>query len=132
MCTNKFYLISIYFYILFYILYQIYYRCIYISGVPGTGKTATVNEVIKCLKCLVEKQKLEPFDFVEINGMKLSEPRQAYVQILKQLSGKVLTWEQAYNTLEKKFNSSVQRPMTLLLVDEVCMRVYIHIHLFFL
>ncbi|XP_018044331.1 PREDICTED: origin recognition complex subunit 1 isoform X2 [Atta colombica] len=92
---------------------------IYINGVPGTGKTATVNEIVKCLKRSVEKGKLNRFDFVEINGMKLSEPRQAYVQILKQLSGKVLTWEQAYNMLEKKFNSNAKRPMTLLLVDEL-------------
>ncbi|XP_012224307.1 origin recognition complex subunit 1 [Linepithema humile] len=94
--------------------------CIYISGVPGTGKTATVNEVIKCLKRSVEKGKLKDFDFVNINGMKLSEPRQAYVHILKQLSGKVLTWEQAHNALEKRFNSNAKkRPMTLLLVDEL-------------
>lgn len=91
---------------------------IYINGVPGTGKTATVNEIVKCLKRSVEKDKLVYFDFVEINGMKLSEPRQAYVQIFKQLSGKTLTWEQAYNALEKKFNSNTKRPMTLLLVDE--------------
>lgn len=51
--------------------------------------------------------------------MKLSEPRQAYVQILKQLSGQVLMWEQAQNTLEKRFKSKAKRPMTLLLVDEV-------------
>lgn len=95
-------------------------RCIYISGVPGTGKTATVNEVIKCLKRSVEKGKLKDFDFININGMKLSEPRQAYVHILKQLSGNVLTWEQAHNALEKRFNSNAKkRLMTLLLVDEV-------------
>ncbi|XP_011633504.2 origin recognition complex subunit 1-like [Pogonomyrmex barbatus] len=51
--------------------------------------------------------------------MKLSDPRQVYVQILKQLSGKILTWEQAHNILEKKFNSNTKRPMTLLLVDEL-------------
>lgn len=71
----------------------------------------------------MEKGKLQHFDFVEINGMKLSEPRQAYVQILKQLSGKVLTWGQAHNTLEKRFNSKAKKPMTLLLVDEVCVCV---------
>lgn len=101
-------------------MYQYYCRSIYINGVPGTGKTATVNEIVKCLKRSVEKRKLKYFDFVEINGMKLSEPKQAYVQILKQLSGKILTWEQAYNMLEKRFNSNAKRPMTLLLVDEVC------------
>ena len=101
-------------------MYQYYCRSIYINGVPGTGKTATVNEILKCLKRAVEKGKLDYFDFVEINGMKLSDPRQAYVQILKQLSGKILTWEQAYNMLEKRFSSNAKRPMTLLLVDEVC------------
>jgi len=86
---------------------------------------------VKCLKRSVEKGKLDYFDFVEINGMKLSEPRQAYVQILKQLSGKVLTWEQAYNMLEKKFNNKAKRPMTLLLVDEVYV-IYIHIFILFI
>lgn len=85
---------------------------------------------MKCLKRSVEKGKLDRFDFVEINGMKLSEPRQAYVQILKQLSGKVLTWEQAYNMLEKKFNSRTKRPMTLLLVDEVYVYMYLILYNF--
>ncbi|XP_026828316.1 origin recognition complex subunit 1 isoform X2 [Ooceraea biroi] len=93
--------------------------CIYISGVPGTGKTATVNEVVKCLKRSAEKGKLDQFNFIEINGMKLSEPRQAYVQILKQLTGKVLTWEQACNALEKRFGSKTEKSITLLLVDEL-------------
>ncbi|XP_011313913.1 origin recognition complex subunit 1 isoform X2 [Fopius arisanus] len=94
--------------------------CIYISGVPGTGKTATVNEVIRCLRKLVSKGELEEFNFLEINGMKLTEPRQAYVQILKQLSGQSLTWEQAYQNLEKRFTKSPgHRPITLLLVDEL-------------
>lgn len=94
--------------------------CIYISGVPGTGKTATVNEVIRCLKRSVTKGKLDDFDFIEINGMKLTEPRQAYVQILKQLSGNTCTWEKAYHDLEKRFtNTNSKRPMTLLLVDEL-------------
>ncbi|XP_063987138.1 origin recognition complex subunit 1 [Diachasmimorpha longicaudata] len=94
--------------------------CIYISGVPGTGKTATVNEVIRCLRKLVSKGDLEEFNFLEINGMKLTEPRQAYVQILKQLNGQSLTSEQAYQHLEKRFTKSTgHRAMTLLLVDEL-------------
>ena len=94
--------------------------CIYISGVPGTGKTATVNEVVKCLKKLADKGEMENFDFIDINGMKLSEPRQAYVQILKQINGQSATWEQSYQILEKRFTqSTAKRPMTLLLVDEL-------------
>ncbi|XP_048268637.1 origin recognition complex subunit 1 isoform X1 [Bombus terrestris] len=92
--------------------------CIYISGVPGTGKTATVNEAVRCLQRLIVKGQLDDFDYVAINGMKLTEPRQAYVQILKQLNGRTATWEQSYHTLEKRFHSSASK-MTLLLVDEL-------------
>lgn len=49
----------------------------YISGVPGTGKTATVYDVIKKLKNEFE------FKFIEINGLRLSEPNQFYSYFLK-------------------------------------------------
>ena len=55
----------------------------YISGVPGTGKTATVHEVIRSLVQGHEDNELPSFKYLEINGMKLTEPRQAYVEILK-------------------------------------------------
>ncbi|PSN53635.1 hypothetical protein C0J52_00967 [Blattella germanica] len=78
--------------------------CMYISGVPGTGKTATVQEV-----------------FIELNGMRLTEPRQAYVQLLKQLTGQTMAAEQAQQLLERRFSRSAKKNITtLLLVDEVC------------
>lgn len=52
--------------------------CVYISGVPGTGKTATVLEVIRYLQHQSEEKLIPEFDFVEINGMKLTDPNQAY------------------------------------------------------
>ena len=56
----------------------------YISGVPGTGKTATVHEVIRSIQEAQEAQDdLPEFTFVEINGMKLTEPAQAYSAFLK-------------------------------------------------
>lgn len=56
----------------------------YISGVPGTGKTATVQEVIRSIQEAQESQDdLPEFTFVEINGMKLTEPAQAYSTFLK-------------------------------------------------
>jgi origin recognition complex subunit 1 len=55
----------------------------YISGVPGTGKTATVLEVVRALHQATEQEELPGFRYIEINGMKLTEPRQAYVQMLK-------------------------------------------------
>ena len=55
-------------------------RCMYISGVPGTGKTATVHEVLRSIQ---EDEDLPEFTFVEINGMKLTEPAQASSTFLK-------------------------------------------------
>jgi origin recognition complex subunit 1 len=52
----------------------------YISGVPGTGKTATVHEVRRKLE---SSDNYPDFQFIEINGLKLSDPFQAYVQILR-------------------------------------------------
>ncbi|KAG8038113.1 hypothetical protein G9C98_006438 [Cotesia typhae] len=97
--------------------------CMYISGVPGTGKTATVNEVIRCLRKLTHDNRLPAFECVEINGMKLSEPRQAYVQIQKQLTGKTTLWEEAQKALDKRFTGKDSKRskdcITLLVIDEL-------------
>lgn len=94
--------------------------CMYVSGVPGTGKTATVTGVIRTLQRLVTEDKLPAFDFLEINGMRLTEPRQAYVQIYKQLTGKTVSWEHAHTLLEKRFTTPAPRRVTtVLLVDEL-------------
>ncbi|XP_067632877.1 origin recognition complex subunit 1 [Eurosta solidaginis] len=94
--------------------------CMYVSGVPGTGKTATVTGVIRMLQHKQTENKLPDFEFVEINGMRLTEPRQAYVQIYKQLTGKTISWEHAHSLLEKRFTTPAPRRITtVLLVDEL-------------
>lgn len=91
----------------------------YVSGTPGTGKTATVTAVIRALQSDA-KTKLNAFEYVEINGMKITEPRQAYVQMYRQISGKTVLWEQAKNLLEKHFTTNTSRKITtVLLVDEL-------------
>lgn len=94
--------------------------CMYVSGVPGTGKTATTTAVIRSLQALAVEEDIPKFEFVEINGMRLTEPRQAYVHIYRQLTGKTLAWEQAYNLLDKRFTTKAPRRVTtVLLVDEL-------------
>lgn len=94
--------------------------CIYVSGVPGTGKTETVSKVIRTLQTKSQAGKLQNFQYVEINGMKITEPRQAYVQIYRQLIGKTYNWEQAHSLLEHRFSTfSTLRKTTVLLVDEL-------------
>ncbi|NXF32120.1 ORC1 protein, partial [Nyctibius bracteatus] len=94
--------------------------CMYISGVPGTGKTATVHEVIRGLQQAAENDELPSFQFVEINGMKLTDPHQAYVQILELLTGQKVTATHAAVLLAKLFNTpGPKRKTTVLIVDEL-------------
>ncbi|KAF8150196.1 P-loop containing nucleoside triphosphate hydrolase protein, partial [Crassisporium funariophilum] len=61
--------------------------CVYISGVPGTGKTATVHTVVKELKRMAENSEINPFSYVEINGLKIPEPSAAYNLLWEGVSG---------------------------------------------
>ena len=58
------------------------------SGVPGTGKTATIRAVAKQLG---EDQDLGAarFDFIEINAMALTTPEHAYSLIWNVVGKKV-------------------------------------------
>ncbi|XP_063230635.1 origin recognition complex subunit 1 isoform X2 [Bacillus rossius redtenbacheri] len=94
--------------------------CMYISGVPGTGKTATVREVLGYLRGAVRAGELPQFKLVEVNGMQLTRPSQVYAEILLQLTGQKLKAEQAQQILEKRFKTPApRRTMTLLVVDEL-------------
>ncbi|XP_036426543.1 origin recognition complex subunit 1 [Colossoma macropomum] len=94
--------------------------CMYISGVPGTGKTATVHEVIRSLQQAAEQDEIPHFRFLEINGMKMTDPHQAYVQILQKLTNQKATADHAAALLEKRFSMPApKKETTVLLVDEL-------------
>uniref|UniRef100_A0A672K1L2 Origin recognition complex subunit 1 n=1 Tax=Sinocyclocheilus grahami TaxID=75366 RepID=A0A672K1L2_SINGR len=94
--------------------------CMYISGVPGTGKTATVHEVIRSLQQSAEQDEIPHFRFIEINGMKMTDPHQAYVQILQKLTDQKATPDHAAALLEKRFSTPApKKETTVLLVDEL-------------
>ncbi|KAF8591217.1 P-loop containing nucleoside triphosphate hydrolase protein [Ramaria rubella] len=61
--------------------------CVYISGVPGTGKTATVHAVVRELKVMAERNETNPFTYVEINGLRIPEPSAAYALLWEAVSG---------------------------------------------
>lgn len=94
--------------------------CCYISGVPGTGKTATVMEVIRYLE--ENKEDYPDFNFYALNGMRLTSPDQAYVEMWKQMTGEKATAEHAMKLLDKRFNTKdPKRVSTIFLVDELDM-----------
>ena len=94
--------------------------CIYISGTPGTGKTATVREVVSSLDFAVQSDELDDFIFVEINGMKITDPHQAYSLLWEALKGQRVSPGQALDLLEHEFsNPSPRRVPCVVLMDEL-------------
>ncbi|KAJ2369495.1 Origin recognition complex, subunit 1 [Coemansia sp. RSA 2610] len=94
--------------------------CMYISGVPGTGKTATVLEVMRALQESAGSGELPEFQFVELNGMKMTEPAQAYAQLWQAITGERATAKHAAQLLERHFSTpSPRRHTYVVLVDEL-------------
>ncbi|KAI5810116.1 P-loop containing nucleoside triphosphate hydrolase protein [Peziza echinospora] len=94
--------------------------CIYISGTPGTGKTATVREVIAQLQASVLAEELDDFIFVEINGMKIADPHQSYSLLWEAIKGERVTPTHALSLLETEFSTpSPRRVPCVVLMDEL-------------
>ena len=94
--------------------------CIYISGTPGTGKTATVREVVCQLNAAVLADELDDFIFVEINGMKITDPHQSYSLLWEALRGERVSPTNALTLLEREFNNpSPRRVPCVVLMDEL-------------
>jgi origin recognition complex subunit 1 len=107
--------------------------CIYVSGVPGTGKTATVHEVIRKLQQRNEDRNSPYFRFVEINGMRLSDPQHAYVALWQSIMNDTntrVTPRHAFELLDQYFSDGKKTgkgkhgrkhpsTMTIVLMDEL-------------
>lgn len=94
--------------------------CIYISGTPGTGKTATVREVVASLQAAVAEEQLDDFYFVEINGMKVTDPHQSYSLLWEALKGDRVSSARALDLLEREFSTpSPRRVPCVVLMDEL-------------
>lgn len=94
--------------------------CIYIAGTPGTGKTATVREVVAQLNNAVLADELDDFNFVEINGMKVTDPHQSYSLLWEALKGDRVSPSHALDLLEHEFSHpSPRRIPCVVLMDEL-------------
>uniref|UniRef100_A0A5B7BJE8 Origin recognition complex subunit 1 n=1 Tax=Davidia involucrata TaxID=16924 RepID=A0A5B7BJE8_DAVIN len=99
-------------------------RCLYIHGVPGTGKTMSVLAIMRNLRSEVDAGSIKPYCFVEINGLKLASPENIYRVIYEALSGHRVSWKKALHLLNERFSNGTKsgkednRPC-ILLIDEL-------------
>lgn len=76
---------------------------LYISGMPGTGKTATTLEVINRIGS--DKKFRNKFKFIPINGMQLANPNQVYSAIYQSITERNCTPAVAAQFLDGFFNA---------------------------
>ncbi|KAJ6670816.1 ORIGIN RECOGNITION COMPLEX SUBUNIT 1 [Salix viminalis] len=99
-------------------------RCLYIHGVPGTGKTMSVLAVMRNLKSEVDAGSIRPYCFVDVNGLKLASPENIYRVIYEALTGHRVSWKKALHLLNERFSEGKRngkeddRPC-ILLIDEL-------------
>ncbi|KAI3861248.1 hypothetical protein MKW92_031811 [Papaver armeniacum] len=97
-------------------------HCLYIHGVPGTGKTMSVLAAMRNLRSEVDAGRISPYCFVEINGLKLASPENIYRVIYEKLSGHRVSWKKALSLLNEKFsddNKVRNSQPCVLLIDEL-------------
>ncbi|XP_052192375.1 origin of replication complex subunit 1B-like [Diospyros lotus] len=99
-------------------------RCLYIHGVPGTGKTMSVLAVMRNLKSEVVAGHIKPYCFVEINGLKLASPENIYRVIYEALTGHRVSWKKALHLLNERFSNGSKgdnkdNKPCVLLIDEL-------------
>uniref|UniRef100_A0AC34G291 Origin recognition complex subunit 1 n=1 Tax=Panagrolaimus sp. ES5 TaxID=591445 RepID=A0AC34G291_9BILA len=100
---------------------SVHNRSIYISGVPGTGKTACVTKVVQDLQA---QKKSIKFKYVYVNGLELVKPQHIFSEVYNTLypSARLVASKTARDKLSKifSFNDSKRIPV-LLVVDELDM-----------
>jgi len=77
---------------------------LYISGMPGTGKTATTLEVIrKLLRNQKGGKNSRKFEFIHINAMSLTNPNLVYTILAEKIIGRRMSPQSAALFLDEFF-----------------------------
>lgn len=93
--------------------------CVYVSGVPGMGKTATIKEIIRQMTEVADMGEMRKFSFLEINGLKLLSSTAAYGMLWQHISGDRVTDSNAAVLLEEYFKNDKPKEPLVVLMDEL-------------
>lgn len=92
--------------------------CLYISGMPGTGKTAMLTEVMRLNENQIMELRSHQVKTVVINCMSVREPKQIYMKLIEELSPKASIQsdivQQAHDLINLKKNI-----LNVVILDEI-------------
>lgn len=86
-------------------------KTIFMCGVPGTGKTATLNLAMDKVNKL-NKNQLRPFKYAYINAQHLASADRIYPEILNKFTKERLSKEKCIRRLDQLFNIPDNHQMT--------------------
>jgi Cdc6-like AAA superfamily ATPase len=90
-------------------------QVLYVAGMPGTGKTAMVLDVLEHMKSVSSN-----FLTVHVNAMRLGTPEQIFREVAEQLFGKRVSSIDSRRLIKQYFSDCRQAdPVVVLLIDEV-------------
>lgn len=87
---------------------------LYVTGVPGTGKTAVVTRVLEDLQT---SEDAEEFDVAFVNGMHLQSPDRVYSELYYVLTGAKFSAARAQTEIAQHLKTT--NKMLVVVVDEV-------------
>ncbi|KAH0789859.1 P-loop containing nucleoside triphosphate hydrolase protein [Histomonas meleagridis] len=93
--------------------------CLYLSGVPGTGKTLVVREVMRQLSSEQLHGKIGNFQFYELNCLRLESTRELFSELWLLLTDEKLGPTSAQKALNEMFTTETSPFYIILLVDEI-------------
>lgn len=90
---------------------------LYVSGVPGTGKTASVLEAVRRLQI----SRSESLQSIYVNAMSLATPTAVFGEICRQVRSqrRESTEAEARESVRKAFTQEKRKQVVILLIDEV-------------
>ena len=94
-------------------------NCLYISGVPGTGKTLCVRQVMKILAQEQLNGKIPLFEYYEINCLRFETSKDLFSELWYVLSGEKLNNISSLKMLNETFTYDPPPNYIVVLIDEV-------------
>ncbi|CEP18191.1 hypothetical protein [Parasitella parasitica] len=92
--------------------------CLYVSGMPGTGKTAMLTEVMRLMEDDIMALRSHQVLTVVVNCMSVREPKQIYQKLIEELKPAAIIQQDVIKQAEELINSNKNK-LNVVILDEI-------------